>query len=68
MDSNLTARPAWAFITMSDERDVTGLIELLKRIEEDSDEAICRGGTIAFFASDVGASYTLTRCTRTTVV
>jgi hypothetical protein len=53
---------------MSDERDVTGLIELLKRIEEDSDEAICRGGTIAFFASDVGASYTLTRCTRTTVV
>jgi len=38
LDANPTARPARAFVTMCCEGDVGGIIELLKAIEEDSDE------------------------------
>lgn len=38
LEANPAARPARAFLTMCGEGDVAGIIELLKAIEEDSDE------------------------------
>lgn len=38
LEANPTARPARAFLTMCGEGDVAGIVELLKAIEEDSDE------------------------------
>jgi hypothetical protein len=38
LDANPAARPARAFITMCGEGDVSGIVELLKAIDEDPDE------------------------------
>jgi hypothetical protein len=38
LDANPSARPARAFLTMCGEGDVTGIVELLKAIDEDPDE------------------------------
>jgi hypothetical protein len=38
LDANPAARPARAFMTMSGEGDVAGIIELLKALEDDADE------------------------------
>lgn len=38
LDANPAARPARAFMTMCGEGDVTGIVELLKAIDEDPDE------------------------------
>jgi hypothetical protein len=38
LDANPSARPARAFMTMCGEGDVTGIVELLKAIDEDPDE------------------------------
>lgn len=38
LEANPTARPARAFLTMCGEGDIAGIVELLKAIEEDSDE------------------------------
>ena len=38
LSANPTARPARAYLTMCAEGDVTGIVELLQAIEQDSDE------------------------------
>ena len=49
LDANPAARPARAFMTLCAEGDIGGIIELLKAIEEDSDEGDLSPGELLRF-------------------